>query len=156
MVGVKEEMLMYKNPHYTQPNDMMAMCKHHMHRYVLVQTSDGRSYDGIVENVDDRNVYLAIPIGRVDMGYRETENTFENEEEQSERSDENSEQRIFGGYGGYGYGGYPGGFGGYGYGRPGYGYGYPGYHGGYGRRGRFQRLILPLAALTALSILPYY
>ncbi|ASK64245.1 hypothetical protein CFK37_00610 [Virgibacillus phasianinus] len=41
----------------------------------------------------------------------------------------------------------------------GYGYGYPGpyYHGGYGRpRRRFNRLVLPLAALTALSILPWY
>ncbi|WP_405196558.1 hypothetical protein [Virgibacillus necropolis] len=39
----------------------------------------------------------------------------------------------------------------FGYGYPGYGYGY-----GYGRPRRFNRLILPLAALTALSILPWY
>lgn len=45
----------------------------------------------------------------------------------------------------FGYGGYPG------YGYP--GYGYP----GYGRpRRRFQRFILPLAALTAISLLPWY
>lgn len=44
---------------------------------------------------------------------------------------------------------------GYGYG---YGYGYPGYgHPGYGRPPRrFNRLVLPLAALTALSVLPWY
>ncbi|GGB39934.1 hypothetical protein F3157_07085 [Virgibacillus dakarensis] len=45
----------------------------------------------------------------------------------------------------------------FGYGYPGYGYpggfGYPGY--GYPPR-RFRRLILPLAALTALSVLPWY
>lgn len=35
-----------------------------------------------------------------------------------------------------------------------YGYGYPGF--GFGPRRRFRRLILPLAALTALSILPWY
>ncbi|WP_404451729.1 hypothetical protein LG329_15515 [Virgibacillus necropolis] len=39
----------------------------------------------------------------------------------------------------------------------GYGYGYPDYgHYGYRPRRRFNRLILPLAALTALSILPWY
>ncbi|EHS56994.1 hypothetical protein WG8_3264, partial [Paenibacillus sp. Aloe-11] len=49
-------------------------------------------------------------------------------------------------YGGYGfYPPYPP----YGYGY-GYGYGFP-----YGRR-RFNRLILPLAALTAIALLPYY
>lgn len=42
----------------------------------------------------------------------------------------------------------------FGYGYPGYGYGgYPGY--GYRPR-RFNRLVLPLAALTALSVLPWY
>lgn len=51
---------------------------------------------------------------------------------------------------GYGYGG------GYGYGYPGYGYGYgPGYGYGYPRR-RFQRLVLPLAAIATLSLLPWY
>lgn len=43
----------------------------------------------------------------------------------------------------------------FGYGYP--GYGYPSYgYGGYGPRNRFRRLVLPLAALTALSILPWY
>jgi hypothetical protein len=51
-----------------------------------------------------------------------------------------NEQRQFGWSG---YGGYPG------YGYPGYGfYGYP--------RPRFRRLVLPLAALAALSVLPWY
>ncbi|WP_084268868.1 hypothetical protein [Oceanobacillus damuensis] len=46
----------------------------------------------------------------------------------------------------------------FGYGYPGYGYpgyGFPGY--GFGRpRRRFRRFVLPLAALAALSILPWY
>ncbi|SFA82316.1 hypothetical protein SAMN04488072_102125 [Lentibacillus halodurans] len=49
----------------------------------------------------------------------------------------------------------PFGFGGFGYGYPGYGYGFGGYP-GYGRPRRFSRLVLPLAALTALSVLPWY
>lgn len=40
----------------------------------------------------------------------------------------------------------------YGFGWP--GYGFPGY--GYGRPGRFRRLVLPLAALAAISLLPWY
>ncbi|MRH43373.1 hypothetical protein GH741_11855 [Aquibacillus halophilus] len=47
---------------------------------------------------------------------------------------------------GFGYG-FPG------YGYPGYGYGYPGY---VPPAGRFRRLVLPLTALTALSLLPWY
>lgn len=41
---------------------------------------------------------------------------------------------------------------GYGYGYPGFGYG--GY--GYGGPGRFRRLVLPLAALAAITLLPWY
>jgi small nuclear ribonucleoprotein (snRNP)-like protein len=144
MVGVKEEIIMH-----TLPYDMKTMCKHHMHRYVLVQLNDGRDYDGIVEHVDDQNVYLAVPVGRVDTGNREEENSGDKGVGNNQRNNDESDQRINGWYGGY-----PG----FGYGRPGYSYGFPGYgyYPGYGRRGRFQRLILPLAALTALSILPYY
>lgn len=43
----------------------------------------------------------------------------------------------------------------FGFGYPGYGYGGYGYP-GYGPPRRFRRLILPLAALTALSVLPWY
>lgn len=40
----------------------------------------------------------------------------------------------------------------FGYGYP--GYGYPGY--GYGRPRRFNRLVLPLVALAAISLIPWY
>ncbi|MFB1050072.1 hypothetical protein [Paraliobacillus sp. JSM ZJ581] len=96
---------------------MYDLCKNHIHHYVLIETSDGTTIDGIITDVDEQNVYLAIP----------------NTMPVSPDMDNNRQY-----YSPYGYGGYP------------YGYGpYPGY-------GRFRRLVLPLAALTALSVLPWY
>ncbi|REK77412.1 hypothetical protein [Paenibacillus paeoniae] len=66
------------NPHLTQNK---SVCEKHMNRYVVIQTNDGQYHDGIVESVDDENVYLAIPHCPGD-------------------------ERAFFPYGGYGYGGY--------------------------------------------------
>jgi hypothetical protein len=125
-----------------QTQNMHDVCKNHMYRYVMVQTADQQVFDGIVENVDETNLYLAVPTG-----------------ETMQREDGN-EERLYGGVGlGYGAGlGFPG-YGYPGYGFPGYGfpgYGFPGYGYPFRPRRRFQRLILPLAAITALSLLPYY
>lgn len=109
-------------------NDIYETCKDHMHAYVLLEMNDGSKLDGIITGVDAEHVYVAVPIG----------------EEQFEQSN-----RQFG-YGpqGYGYGQQ-----GYGYGNQGYGYG----HHGYGNpRPRFERVVLPLTFLAALSILPWY
>ncbi|SDQ88310.1 hypothetical protein [Virgibacillus salinus] len=115
------------NQNYQQ---MYELCKNHMHSYVLVEMNDGTKVDGIITGLDDEYVYVAVPIGQGD-------------EQHANAYPSDQQQRQFGfGYPGYGYGvGYPG----YGYG---YGFGYP--------RRRFRRLILPLAALTALSVLPWY
>ncbi|HLR69566.1 MAG TPA: hypothetical protein VK105_20965 [Virgibacillus sp.] len=108
---------------------MYDLCKQHMHSYVLAETHDGSKLDGIVTGLDDEYVYMAVPI--------------EPHEIQGNMA---SNQRHFDRQ--------------YGYGPPGYGYpgygGYGGYGGGYGPGNRFKRLILPLAALTAISILPWY
>lgn len=110
----------------TEINSKYELCKNHMHAYVLAEMVDGTTIDGIITGLDNENVYFAVPID------------FTNQSSQPI----NSSYRQFGG--GYG----PG------YGSPGYGYGgYPGY--GNPRR-RFDRLILPLTALVALSILPWY
>jgi hypothetical protein len=39
------------------------LCKQHIHRYVVIQVADGSSHDGIVENVDEEILYLAVPMG---------------------------------------------------------------------------------------------
>lgn len=112
-------------------------CEQHMHAYVLVEMKDGMEADGIITGIDHENVYMAVPI----------EDGF-----QQEMRIGNEEERQFGHHhGGYSHGGY-GGYSGYG----GYGGHGGGYYGGYGRPRRFNRLILPLAALTAVSLLPWY
>lgn len=124
-------------------NQMYELCSDHMHGYVMVETTNGTMQDGIITGIDEQNVYMAVPMNQ-------------REESSQDRSDE-QQLRQYPGYGyGYGYG-HPGynHYGGY----PGYGYGgYPGYNYGYGQGGRspFKRLILPLAAITALSVLPWY
>jgi len=103
------------------------ICKEHMHAYVLAEMTDGTQINGIITGLDEENVYFAIP-----GGYAE------------------GHERQYGAYGygygqpGFGYGGY-GGHGGYG---PGFGYGGPGQG--------FRRLVLPLAAIAAISLLPWY
>ncbi|MBA2938147.1 hypothetical protein HZF08_07500 [Paenibacillus sp. CGMCC 1.16610] len=75
--------------------EIHEICKKHMYRYVSVTMTNGAVYDGIVENVDDDNLYLAVPIGGMD----------------------HEQMRAF-----LPYGGYP--FPYYGYPYPGYGYGF--------------------------------
>jgi small nuclear ribonucleoprotein (snRNP)-like protein len=166
MVGVKEEMLMDKynkheickpmvHPTHAQhmlPYDMGYMCKKHMHRHVLVETRDGRKFDGIIEHVDEVNVYIAVIIKGMDSGYRESEDAYEASDGSDVRSNNETNQEYSRGFGypGYGFGGYGYGYPGYGYGYPGYGYGYPGYGYGYPNYGR---LILPLFGLAAISAL---
>ncbi|MCI3919690.1 hypothetical protein MO973_05520 [Paenibacillus sp. TRM 82003] len=121
-------------------HEVVDVCKQHMNKYVLIHTNDGMQYDGIIESHDEEYVYLAVPVGAAELVPPQA--------------------RALSGY--YGYGGYPYGGAGYGYGAgyPGYGYGYGGYGGygypGYGYGRRFRRLALPLAALTAISLLPYF
>jgi|SRR5690625_615756 len=110
------------------------LCKEHMHAYVLAETTDGKTFDGIITGLDDEHVYFAVPTNQAQPMHMQGQQT------RREQYD-----RQYGGhYPGYGFGSGYGGYGGYGQGY----YGYP--------PRRFDRLILPLAALTALTILPWY
>lgn len=107
-----------------------SLCREHMHRYVRVQTADGNVTDGIIEHVDNDYVYLAVPIGpgeEGDMrGYYPPP--------------------YYGSYSSY----YPP-YDPYLYVYPPYPSPFP-----YYPRPRFRREVLPLSALVALSLLPYY
>ncbi|MDO7905465.1 hypothetical protein Q5741_03445 [Paenibacillus sp. JX-17] len=112
-------------------HETKEVCGQHVHRYVAVWTVEGKVYDGIVDHVDDEKLYLAVPVGGGEMDDRFPQ----------------GEPRAF-------VPGYPIPPGGYINAYPSYPvyppYGYP-----YIRR-RFNPLILPLATLTAISLLPYY
>lgn len=121
------------------------LCKDHMHSYVLAEMVDGTKVDGIVTGLDDEYVYLAVPLEQQHCNVPHNQQSYGYPTEEIPEHgypDHLYGYSRYGGYPGYGY-----------YGYPGYGYGYPGY--GYPPR-RFRRLILPLAALTALSVLPWY
>jgi hypothetical protein len=94
-----------------------SLCESYMYRYVEVEGADGQRYDGIVEQVDDEWLCLAVP---------------------------GSVEPTRGFYPSPGYPHYPH-------------YPYAPYGGYYPYRPRrFNRLVLPLVGLTAISLLPFY
>ena len=117
-------------------NHIYDLCKKYMHSYVLAETVNGEQVDGIITGVDDENVYMAVPNDYTSPDVLQAHQQGGHFQQYRDKED----QRQFGYYG------YPG----YGYG--GYGYGGPYYSPG----PRFRRLILPLTAIAALSLLPWY
>lgn len=134
------------NPYIPHVDAMHHLCKHHMHHYVQLHTSDNQMYSGIITYVDDQYVHLSQPVPVSSYGYSDPyAASF------GGMWAEYPDPRAYAPYGGsyprprprppyYGYGGY---------GYPGYGYGYPSY--GYG----YNPIILPLATLVALSLIPW-
>jgi hypothetical protein len=39
---------------------MHQLCKHHMYYHVLAQTSDGQQVEGIITDLDNKNVYMLV------------------------------------------------------------------------------------------------
>jgi hypothetical protein len=139
--------------------DAKQVCHHHMHRYVRVVIVDGRSFDGFVDNVDDNHLHLAVPVGH-EMYCDHMENASIPNENMAPVGGCGCNTHLPSPYGTQqGYGNPSFGSSGYpgvdvrafvpGYYPPGFGYN------PYGRR-RFNRLLLPLVALTAISVLPFY
>lgn len=133
---------------------MYDLCKNHMHSYVLAELEDGTKFDGIITGLDEEYVYFAVPIDNeptAQMMQNDPSQMMQSVPTQMMQNDPSQMMQNMGElrqFGWYGYGGFPP----YGFGFP--GFGFPGY--GFGPRRRFRRLVLPLAALTALSVLPWY
>ncbi|OZM56199.1 hypothetical protein CIB95_13695 [Lottiidibacillus patelloidae] len=110
--------------------EMHDHCKKYQLYFVMMEMKDGKMQDGIIEKVDDKNVYMLVPVG--DMP--------ENRDDDDLDEDDDFD-RTYGGYGGYG---------GYGYG----GYGYP-----YRRRfRRFRRFRFPFFGIRRFffPFFPFY
>mgnify|MGYP005755068501 FL=1 len=118
----------YHQDYYNRNNNhMYELCANHLKDYVLIQTHDGNQFDGIVVDVDQENATFAVPMDETEVM-----------NEQMQQGDmQNDMMRVPFGFPGYGYPGF----------------GYPGYF--YPRR-RFRRRVLPLAAIAAISVLPYF
>jgi hypothetical protein len=140
-----------------------AICKQHEHRYVALQMKDGCTYDGIMEQVDEKNAYLAVPQSSITPPVHTSE---------SNRSLAYTSNDCDYPLARYPYPSYPYAYHyGYSYGNPySYSYGHPygttypstyypysyGYPNAWAYRPRFYRRMFPLANLLALSLLPYY
>lgn len=123
-----------------QKHHMHSLCQQYLNQHVQIQTQDHQMYQGIVESVDNDNVYLLIPDNtQMEMDYSQM----------GQMPAQQGMTRQWGYGPGYGYPGY--GYPGYGY--P--GYGYPGYGYPYYPRPRYRRLALPLAALGTIALLPF-
>ncbi|KGX93007.1 hypothetical protein N781_14140 [Pontibacillus halophilus JSM 076056 = DSM 19796] len=78
-MGMNQQMNGHQNEH-----DKKDFCKKHMYYFVVIETNDGQTLEGIIDDMDSENVYLLMPVGEDEEGDRQY------------------------GYGGYGYGyGYP-------------------------------------------------
>ncbi|MFD2672409.1 hypothetical protein [Marinicrinis sediminis] len=142
------------------------MCKHHLNQMVMVQTKDGHMIQGMIAHVDHEHVYLMTnpyadhnqspALQAAAMQPQADQRPFMTDEQGTPQSGTGDRQPYGGGYGGGygypygGYGGYDGGFGPYGG-----GYGYGGYPYGYGYYNPYA-YVLPLAALTALAVTPFF
>ncbi|GIO34159.1 MULTISPECIES: hypothetical protein [Paenibacillus] len=112
------------------------ICKKHMYRYVRATMADGSVHDGFIEHVDEERLYLAVPVGHENMPYHHGyASPYAGGWDPCFRPEE--DVRAFYPFVPYGYG-----------------FGYPFFGFPYGRR--FNRFILPLAGLTALSLLPFF
>ncbi|WP_047153576.1 hypothetical protein [Aneurinibacillus tyrosinisolvens] len=43
-----------------------TLCRHHLHRYVRVTTTEGKIYDGFIVDVNLENVILGIPTHEIE------------------------------------------------------------------------------------------
>ncbi|SDH55629.1 hypothetical protein SAMN05192534_10749 [Alteribacillus persepolensis] len=129
---------------------MYHLCQQHVGQFVAVQTKNNEWFNGYMENVDEENVYLMIPeYDHNTMGVMGAQTNNANMHQYSPQQPYHDPQHNMPAM------------------RPGVKNGacgcqrdqrqyYPPYGPYYYPYPRYRRLILPLAALVALSALPFY
>lgn len=110
---------------------MHQLCKQHMYYHVTIKTRDGQEVEGIITDLDKKNVYIMVPQNMMPAEESEQESPQMSQQGQQTQQGQQSQQGGQRNQRQY-------------YGRP-----RPYYR-------RFYRQIYPLAALAALSLYPYY
>jgi hypothetical protein len=108
---------------------MHQMCKQHMYYHVTIKTRDGQEIEGIITDLDKKNVYMMVPQNMMPaeeeqeslQSTQQSPNPQQQSQQVQQRSQQNQRQW----------------------------YGNPYYR-------RYYRQIFPLASLVALSLYPYY
>jgi hypothetical protein len=113
-------------------DNMHQMCKHHMYYHVVIKTNDGQQVEGIITDLDKKNVYMLVPQDMMPIEESEQDGAQTGQPQQQQQQQMTQQPSQQGGqqnqrqwYGG------------------------PRYR-------RFYRQIFPLATLAALSLYPYY
>ncbi|MGZ9585009.1 hypothetical protein [Paenibacillus marinisediminis] len=126
---------------------MHELCKKYMNQFVQLTTNDNMNYMGIITDVDDEHVHLAIPNwGAGVSGYSSDYLTWN----MPNMPCGCTERSYHGGFHGSPYGMH--------YSSPSY-YGHDPFFGGHSQFGHqrpFNRAVFPLALLVALSLVPWY
>ncbi|MGM0806338.1 MAG: hypothetical protein ACQET8_16450 [Bacillota bacterium] len=122
-----EDQLHSKNQN--RADSMHQMCKQHMYYHVTIKTRDGQEIEGIITDLDKKNVYMMVPQNMMPVEEEQESpqptQQSPNPQQQSQQVQQSSEQNQRQWYGN------------------------PYYR-------RYYRQIFPLASLAALSLYPYY
>lgn len=132
------------------------LCKQHMNQHVLLQTTTGEQIEGTIINLDDQNVYVAVPNQRGE--YDRSSGPYDTELQSETRRPPYYPGPVnpyyprprppYQPYPPYQPGLYPP------YGPGPYQPGYPGPYPPPGSGSNLEYLIVPLTALAALSVIP--
>ncbi|MDM5317641.1 hypothetical protein QUF49_16650 [Fictibacillus sp. b24] len=110
---------------------MHQMCKQHMYYHVTIKTREGQEVEGIITDLDKKNVYIMVPQNMMPAEEVEQESPQMSQQQIGQQAQQAQQTQQSGQR----------------YQRQ--SYGRPYYR-------RFYRQIYPLAALAALSLYPYY
>lgn len=125
--NMSEDQLHSKNQN--RADSMHQMCKQHMYYHVTIKTRDGQEIEGIITDLDKKNVYMMVPQNMMPVEEEQESpqptQQSPNPQQQSQQVQQSSEQNQRQWYGN------------------------PYYR-------RYYRQIFPLASLAALSLYPYY
>ncbi|MBY6037865.1 hypothetical protein KUV80_14425 [Fictibacillus nanhaiensis] len=86
------------NPQQQDENradNMHKMCKDHMYYHVIIKTEDGQQVEGIITDLDKKNVYMLVPQDMMPVDENEHESPQMSHHQQAERQRVQQNQRQY-------------------------------------------------------------